>query len=37
LEGELGLGEETLDERRPVLDTFEPVLDDRGELAIQFL
>jgi hypothetical protein len=31
LEGEPGLGKETLDEGWPVLDTFEPVLDHRGE------
>ena len=33
MEGEPGLGKETLDEGWPVLDTFEPVLDDRGELV----
>jgi hypothetical protein len=27
------LGEEAVDEGGPVLDAFEPVLDDRGELA----
>jgi len=33
LEGEPVLGKETLDEGWPVLDTFEPVLDDRGDLV----
>jgi hypothetical protein len=32
-EAESGLGEESVDEGGPVLDAFEPVLDDRGELA----
>jgi hypothetical protein len=32
-EGEPGLGEESVDECGPVLDAFEPVLDDRGELV----
>ena len=32
-EGEPGLGEEAVDEAGPVLDAFEPVLDDRGELV----
>jgi hypothetical protein len=32
-EGEPGLGEEPVDEGGPVLDAFEPVLDDRGELV----
>jgi hypothetical protein len=31
-EGEPGLGEKALDEGRPILDTFEPALDDGGEL-----
>src|ERR1022692_2417294 len=32
-EGEPGLGEEPVDERRPVLDAFEPVLHDGGQLV----
>jgi hypothetical protein len=33
VEGESGLGEESVDEGGPVLDALEPVLDDRGQLV----